>query len=96
MGPKTYEVRCLFTLSPALPQGEYILALAILDPAGMLPAVRFAIEDYFTGGWHPIGIVGVGEVPPTAELEPASFDDPTRDRTLHHELGSSAHASPGH
>jgi hypothetical protein len=95
VGPKTNEVHGLFTMPPALPQGEYILALALLDPAGRLPAVRFAIENYFTGGRHPMGLVGVGKAPLMAELAPASFDDPAQDRTLHYELASSAQASPG-
>jgi hypothetical protein len=93
--PKTYEVSGVFAVPPALPQGEYVLALAILDPAGMLPAVRFAIENYFVGGWHPVGVVGVGKTPSSAELDRGSFDDPAQDRTLHYELGSSAQISAG-
>ena len=42
-----------------VPSGEYILALAILDPAGNRPSVRFAIKNYYNGGRHPIGKVGV-------------------------------------
>ena len=95
VGPKTYEVRGVSAVPPALPQGEYVVALAILDPAGMLPAVRFAIENYFTGGRHPIGLVGVGKASLSAELAPTSFDDSAQDRTLHYELAFSAQASTG-
>jgi hypothetical protein len=42
-----------------VPSGEYILALAILDPAGNRPSVRFAIKNYYNGGRHPIGKVGI-------------------------------------
>ena len=92
---KTYEARGVFAVPSSLPQGEYTLALAILDPASMLPSVRFAIENYFTGGRHPIGRIGVGKAPLSAELAPASFDDLARDRTLHYELAFSAQASTG-
>jgi len=92
---KTYEARGVFAVPSSLPQGEYTLALAILDPASMLPSVRFAIENYFTGGRHPIGRIGVGKAPLSAELAPASFDDLARDRTLHYELGSLAQGSAG-
>jgi hypothetical protein len=42
-----------------VPAGEYVLALAILDPAGNRPSVRFAIKNYYNGGRHPMGKVGV-------------------------------------
>jgi hypothetical protein len=64
------------------PRGHYYLALAILDPAGQLPSARFATAHYFTGGYHPIGIIGVGEKPESAAINPPLFDDPSADRTL--------------
>lgn len=85
VGPVMHEARGVFNLPSGVPSGEYVLALAILDPAGMLPAVRFAIENYFVGGRHPIGTVGVGRAPALVELGPASFDDPMDDRTLRYE-----------
>ncbi len=91
----TYDVGGSFAMPSDLPRGDYVLALAIPDPAGMVPSVRFAIENYFIGGRHPIGLVGVGKVPPSTELDPASFDDPSQDRTLHYELAPSADASRG-
>lgn len=43
-----------------LPTGLYTLALAILDPAGSLPSLRLAIENYYEGGRHPLGRIAVG------------------------------------
>ena len=65
-----------------LAPGRYVLALAILDPAGMLPSVRFATANYLAGGRHPVGIVGVG-VDGGGELPgDFAFDDPHRDGSL--------------
>ncbi len=49
-----------FVLPSEIPSGEYILALALIDPSGDLPSARFAIENYYNGGRHPIGKVGIG------------------------------------
>ena len=38
--PEKNYVRSMFTLPENIPVGEYVLALAILDPAGMLPSAR--------------------------------------------------------
>ena len=89
----TYDISGYFVMPQDLARGDYILALAILDSAGMVPSLRFAIENYFIGGRHPIGLVGVGEEPSFTELDAASFDDPAQDRTLHYELAPSAGAS---
>jgi hypothetical protein len=74
--PKTYEVSGLFSVPGDMPQGEYIVALAVLDPAGMLPTMRLAIENYFIGGRHPVGFIGVGKTPSSAKLDPTCFDEP--------------------
>jgi len=47
-------------LRPELSAGRYLLAVAILDPAGMRPGIRFAIANYLKGGYHPLGYVGIG------------------------------------
>ncbi|MEC8025333.1 MAG: DUF4832 domain-containing protein, partial [Myxococcota bacterium] len=66
------------------PPGTYILAVAILDPAGMVPSVRFATSNYLTGGRHPVGLVavqdGVGGPLPDGFL----MDDPGVDSTLYY------------
>jgi len=63
-----------------LPAGEYILALAVLDPAGGRPSARFAIKNYFTGGRHPMGKVGVNQTIATFKL--SDFDDIQSDKSL--------------
>lgn len=81
--PQTYTVNQSMNLSE-VPSGEYLFALAILDPAGELPSVRFAIENYFHGGRHPIGRVGVENTVETPSI--ADFDDLRSDNSLHYIL----------
>jgi len=72
-----------------LPDGEYILALAIPDPkGGNLPGIRFATANYLNGGRHPIGRIAFGEG--TGGELPAgfAFDDPHADTSLHYVLPS--------
>ena len=75
-----------FTLPSRLPPARYVLALAILDPAGRSPACRFAITNYFAGGRHPIGRIGVGRDLDVAELDSGSFGDLAADRSLGYNL----------
>jgi len=75
-----------FQLPTGIANGEYILALAILDPSGMLPSVRFATVNYFNGGRHPIGYTGVGVTPSQYELSPSTFNDPAADNSLRYSL----------
>lgn len=83
--PQTYTASGTLRLPENLDHGQYVLALAILDPAGMRPSARFAIENYFTGGRHPIGRIGVGVAVGDPQLDPASFDDPAADDSLRYE-----------
>ncbi len=83
--PEVCQVSGTFNLEGKSLPNQCILSLAILDPAGMRPVVRFAIENYSMGGYHPIGLVGVGQTPATPELSPEDFDDLAADRTLHYE-----------
>jgi hypothetical protein len=78
------RMRGIFELNDTVRTGTYILAIAILDPAGQIPSLRFAIRNYRQGGRHPMGFVGVGMCPPVAELDPAGFDDPREDQTLYY------------
>lgn len=71
-----------FTLPEDLPEGKYILALSILDPGGNVPAVRFAIENYFKGGRHPIGRVGIGCSITDHEIDNELFDSLKNDDSL--------------
>jgi hypothetical protein len=66
-----------------VPPGEYILALAILDPAGNRPCARFAIKNYFYGGRHPIGKVGVNQSLDTFTV--SGFDDIQSDTSLNYD-----------
>jgi hypothetical protein len=82
--PVTYQCNGGFTLPKNLPPGKYILALAILDPDGNSPTVRFSTTNYFNGGRHPIGYIGVEEPNSHPELDGVTFDDPQADRSLHY------------
>lgn len=68
-----YHVNQTFDLPRELPVGEYAVTVEVLDPeGGMTPSVRFAIANYWQGGLHPLGMVGVGRRP-TSRLDAASF-----------------------
>jgi hypothetical protein len=67
------------------PAGNYILALAILDPSGMQPSVKFATANYINGGRHPIAVLNtvnkkVEELPSTFQ-----FNDPFNDKSLYYD-----------
>ncbi len=80
--PKSYTVSGDFTVK--LPTGRYILAIAVLDPAGNLPSLRFATSQYFNGGRHPIGIVAVNEGQGGPLPEDMVFDVPAKDSSLYY------------
>jgi len=67
---------------PNVPAGEYVVTVAIVDPAGMQPSLRFATAQYWNGGRHPIGKVGIGQ--PGTERLPSDFpfDSPALDDSL--------------
>jgi len=83
--PATTTNQSAVTLSSTVPAGRYVLAIAILDPAGNLPTVRFAMRNYWMGGRHPIGYVGVGNPISSEVIDAVQFDDPgVADTTLHY------------
>jgi hypothetical protein len=84
--PVKYTASGAFTLPSTIPAGEYVLALAILDPAGMLPCARFAVTNYWTGGRHPIGKVGVDVSVANPLVDESQFTDLKADNTLHYAL----------
>ncbi|HKJ80154.1 MAG TPA: DUF4832 domain-containing protein, partial [Prolixibacteraceae bacterium] len=49
--PKKNTVEGSFKVD--VPNGNYILSLAIFDPAGNVPSLRFATSNYLKGGRHP-------------------------------------------
>jgi hypothetical protein len=88
-GPQQYQVpaesnkvKGSFMLPRNLREGRYILALAILDPAGMTPACRFASSNYLKGGHHPIAHISIGKTPGISEFDETMFDDLAKDTTL--------------
>ena len=71
------------TLPQDVKPGQYILALAILDrQGGMMPNARFAMANYFKGGWHPLGSIGIGTAPVDAALKNVRFDSPAFDDSI--------------
>lgn len=90
--PNEYNIQQAFSLPSSLPTGEYILALAILDPAGNLPSVKFAIKNYYNGGRHPIGKIGVGVNITNPVIN--NFDNPGKDNSLHYTVLSTREVIP--
>lgn len=76
---------------PAVPPGRYVLALALLDPAGMRPAVCLATAQYWRGGFHPVGLVGFGGEAGGPLPAGTPFDDPFSDQTLRYDPGEPTH-----
>ncbi|MEX0681772.1 MAG: DUF4832 domain-containing protein, partial [Balneolales bacterium] len=69
-----------------IPQGTYILSLAILDPAGDLPSLRFATANYLNGGRHPVGVVDIEKNQHYPLPASFAFDDPGSDNSLHYKI----------
>ena len=80
---RTYTVSQKMPL-PDVSPGEYILAIAILDPAGNQPSARFAIENYYNGGRHPLGKIGVFQSIDSFTL--SNFDDMQEDKSLFYQI----------
>jgi Domain of unknown function (DUF4832) len=70
------------TFSPTVPPGTYTLAVAVLDPAGDAPSLRFANANYYRGGRTPIGRVAVGGAPDAPAQDLGAFDGLEADDTL--------------
>lgn len=84
--PQIYTVEREVMLDKELPQGKYILAISILDPAGNLPSLRFSTLNYFYGGRHPMGYIGVGKDITEYEIASDAFDSLYDDLTLHYQI----------
>jgi len=74
------------TVDTDIPDDEYIVSIAVLDPAGMQPSLRFAINNYFQGGRHPMGYVGYNTDITTYEIDSKQFADLKKDKTLKYKL----------
>jgi hypothetical protein len=68
-----------------VPNGTYILALSINDPAGNLPSVKFATANYLKGGRHPMGLISVGENKCHPLPVDFKFDEPNSDNSLYYD-----------
>ncbi|MFZ4777612.1 MAG: DUF4832 domain-containing protein [Terrimicrobiaceae bacterium] len=83
--PKVHEERGEFEIPATVPKGEYVLALGVLDPqGGMVPTLRFSNQNYWNGGYHPIGLIGVGVTPSSSVMDAKTFNDPGLDQTIHY------------
>lgn len=71
-----------FQIPKTVPTGQYVLSISILDPSGMVPAVRFAVQNYFAGGYTPLGPVGLGTQGGSLRL--SDFDDLQADDSLYY------------
>ncbi len=80
--PPVYTINEKLLIDQSVNPGTYILAVSILDPAGMLPSVRFANTNYFEGGLHPVGYIGVGCKIKSYALDPSDFMDIQSDTSL--------------
>ncbi|MBP9987209.1 MAG: DUF4832 domain-containing protein, partial [Bacteroidales bacterium] len=81
--PAANRIEACITLPDGLPEGRYILALAVLDPAGNLPSLRFANTNYLGGGYTPLGYVGTGgQKIGSPEIDPSEFTLLQDDHTL--------------
>jgi hypothetical protein len=75
----TTVVRGTFTPT-GVPNGEYTLAVAVLDPASNAPSLRFANFNYYRGGRTALGRVAIGGPFPLQNL--GTFDSLKSDNTL--------------
>lgn len=83
---ETNNMEANVTMDEDIPDGKYIISIAVLDPAGMLPSLRFAAINYFEGGRHPMGYIGVNTEIDEYEIPVTEFDDLGSETTLHYEL----------
>lgn len=86
----TYTVTDRFEISGDLRKGAYTLAIAVLDPSGDMPSLRFANTNYYTGGRTPLGLIGVGHGVEDVSVGPfdSLYDDHTLSYTLDGDSGS--------
>ncbi len=66
--------------------GQYIISISVLDPAGMTPSLRFATINYFEGGQHPMGYIGVNKNITNYAIDSKAFFLSPVDRTLKYKL----------
>ncbi|WP_372931886.1 DUF4832 domain-containing protein [Mariniphaga sediminis] len=84
--PPVYTINESLLIDQPITPGKYIIAISVLDPAGMLPSIRFANTNYFNGGIHPIGYLGLDSKIDNFEIDTTIFDDPKHDKTLKYKI----------
>lgn len=80
-----YQISEDIIISNEIPVGKYAIAISVLDPAGNLPSLRFAVFNYWKGGRQPMGYIGVSEEIDSYAIPIKDFDDLQDDRTLYYE-----------
>lgn len=78
---KVYSISGDFCV-PEISDGKYVLALAILDPSCSKPNVLLATTQYFFGGWHPMGYVGINEEVHVPQIPSHLFQDQRHDDSI--------------
>ncbi len=72
------------TFNVAVPDGRYLLTVAVLDPASQRPSLRFATRWYLEGGRHPVGLVGIGAERGGPLPDDYEYSDPWTDNSLNY------------
>jgi hypothetical protein len=89
----TRDVTARLALPSSLPTGAYMITLAILNPdGGNLPGVRFEIQNYWSGGLHPMGRLGVGTDVRYPAADSATFFTDAIDPTVRYRVDKPAAA----
>lgn len=88
--PQIYTVHGSFVLPESVEDGEYILAVSIVDPAGLTNAAVFLNTGYITGGYTALGVIGVGQNP-GQDLPFSMMTIPERDYSLRYDLNLALH-----
>jgi len=81
---ETNTIYCRIDTSENIPNGTYIVAVSIVDPAGNKPSIRFANTNYYKGGRTPLGVIGINQEPDFTDL--GSFDSLYNDNSLGYEV----------
>lgn len=78
------KVNATVTIPQTVENGEYILAISVLDPASMRSSLRFANENYFEGGYHPMGYIGINVPVKRTAVARELFYDLQSDKSLNY------------
>lgn len=89
--PRTYTVSGKWKVPAEIENGEYVLALSIVDPAGLKNAAVFLNTGYVGGGYTALGLIGVGAAPEQT-LHLSSMIIPQRDYALRYDMNRALHA----